>query len=112
MASNSGKPHGSTEFHRIMAIADALTALDECRSSIGRLKKGFRAQRRSYLGVLAASSKRVSASEKTWKKFIRSEFWKGKKNAPTPADRTRALSFVIRYGENAVTRGQRKNAWR
>jgi hypothetical protein len=63
--------------------------------------------------VLASNAERVSASKTAWRTFIGKEFWKncvGEK--PRMEDRREPLSFVVRYGENAVTRQAYQSAWR
>ena len=103
----------SAEYRRITHIKDPLAALDECRSAINQLERGYWPRRRTYLGVLAWNAERISATRRTWRAFARKKFWKncvGEK--PRTKDRSKPLSFVVRYGENAVTRQAYKMAWR
>jgi hypothetical protein len=99
------------DYHRITRISDPLAALDQCSVEIKQAESAYWKTRQTYLGALAHTSQRISRDKTTWRALIGKEFWrKAYGSCPTMADRSKSLSFVIRYSENALKRPRYKLA--
>jgi hypothetical protein len=109
------KQPGTDEFRRLTRIKDPVVALDTCRAEFKKTSRDYWTKKRTHLGVLTATSKRVCATKKSWRTFITKSFWLDPNlegGIPTMEDRSNGLGFVIRYGMRAIKRGAYQRAWR